>query len=372
METSVKTYPRLLAALRDRCLLTTTEAESAIKAVAAGASFGGSEAVEHFGGPETCVRHAFRQRAVARRYSGNPLWAGWASKPIPAQSRQPTWNDRISQMEKIGAELAGISRTAKFDLRLDCGTVLQTGAPDTVFIWFLREDGTDIENLSLPRGKETVLQIVDMTCWKAIYRVDLQRGLVLINAQQARQLAHSAKPYKAHSGFVSRPDGKVLAYYDFHPIRDRYGAFDCTVRLEGFDWSLSKVTKPVLARNEMRIIEKCILDALVTDTNSLFSKIQTLRYRVAPNLQLDSEPFSAFLNSPNDARFTRLWFKSQGETSYSQRLPVTTAEEAKQWMDAYKALVRGALGDLRGVRFGIECATPTPSEDTSLQEAVHE
>lgn len=368
----IRTYPRLTAALRDRCLLTTTEAESAIKAVAAGARNGGSEAVMHFGGPETCVRHAFRQRFVARRYSGNPLWKDWVSKPIPAMSRQPTWHDRISEMEAIGASVAGISRYAKFDLRLDCGTVLETAAPDTVFIWFLREDGTDIENLSLPRGKENVAQIVDMACWKAIYRVDLQRGLVPINRQQARQLASAAKPYKAQSGVVCRPDGKVLAFYDFNPVKDSYGAFDCTLRIEGFDWSLGKVTKPMLTKSELVLIEKCVLDGLINQTGSLFSKIQKVGYQVTSGVQLDPLLFATFFHSPNDARFARLWFKSQGETSYSPRLPVTTADEAKQWMDAYKALVRGALGDLRGVRFGIESATPVPLEDTSVLASVNE
>lgn len=347
-------YPRLLAALQDRCLLSASEAESAIRAVSTAQRFAGAEAVMHFGGPQVCIRHAFRQRAVARRYSGSPQWAQWAGVDLPRPSRLPTWHDRVSQMEAIGLATVGGEHYAKFDVRLDCGTVLATAPGPHTFVWFLREGGTAIENLSLPRGAQGVEAIADMTCWKAIYRVDLDRGLVAINRQQAKELARKADPYKAKDGVVCRPGGAVIARYHLAQVRDAYGVFDAQITVEGFEWSLDRVRRPHLRADELALIESSVLDAAIDRTGSLFSKIRTVTYAVAPGLLMGSEDFRAFYEDAQKAGFARLWYTVGGDRHYSPHLPVKSAVEADAWMVPFKQLVRQGLGSLRGVRFGVQ------------------
>lgn len=61
-------YPRLLGAMRESCLLTRTEAESAlIGFIANGSSDYGSEAVSRIGGSREAIRHAIARRHYVRR-----------------------------------------------------------------------------------------------------------------------------------------------------------------------------------------------------------------------------------------------------------------------------------------------------------------
>lgn len=353
-----KNLPRLTAALKDRCLLTEGEAESAIRAVAAGDKFAGSEAVMHFGGAHACVRHAFRQRAFARRYSGNPIWDGWNTKPLPRQPSCPSWHDRVSQMQEVAKSIAGASNYTLFDLKQDCSTVFDLAADDAVFLWFVRENGTHIEPLALPRARKSVDCIVDMECWKAIFRIDLARGIVLLNRQQARHLAESVKPFRADSGLVWRPNGKLVAAYDFSSVPDRCGVYDATLRLENFEWTLSGNARPAISKAEFKLIERSVLHALIEKTQTLFTQIRRVSYRVNATAELDSSEFCDWYcgkpQSSNGVRFPRLWYRSGGERYYSPSLPAVTATEAQAWMSPFKAMIRTARGDLRGVRFGMD------------------
>ena len=63
-------YSRLIRLLREVCLLTQGEAESAIQGyIVNGGYFVGSEAVAHIGGALSAIRHALSRRHIARRRS---------------------------------------------------------------------------------------------------------------------------------------------------------------------------------------------------------------------------------------------------------------------------------------------------------------
>lgn len=61
-------YTRLIRLLREVCLLTQGEAESAIQGyIVSGGYFVGSEAVAHIGGALSAIRHALSRRHFAQR-----------------------------------------------------------------------------------------------------------------------------------------------------------------------------------------------------------------------------------------------------------------------------------------------------------------
>ena len=60
-------YPRLLQLLRQTCLLTSSEAESALEGyLTSGSGFYGSEAVARIGGAWAAIRHALQRRRYCR------------------------------------------------------------------------------------------------------------------------------------------------------------------------------------------------------------------------------------------------------------------------------------------------------------------
>ena len=354
-------YPRLTAALCDRCLLTESEAATALYGVANASSNVGSEAVMHFGGPVACVRAAFRGRAKARRYSGSPIWASWRNKPEGKHSAgswwEPTWPDRIAQMRKIAYELCGSD--VEGDVAIDQQVIEKMAPSDHKFLWFVRTLGTSLENLSLPRARQSVGAIANSVSWIGIFLVDLNRGVVKISAAQALEIAAKSHPYRViGDNTVAGPANGArgtLARFAAKPVFGRVDEFDVVIHIEGFSWSVMQCVRPHLRREELNLIEQTILDHLVTKRGSLFAKIREIQYQVTPEISLSAQRFRQFYQSPELHHFPRFSYRENGVQHFSPWLPTETGDVdvANKWLPDFKKALKAIRGDLRGLKLSV-------------------
>jgi hypothetical protein len=96
-------YPRLVALLREVCILTHTEASSALLMLKDGETEGGAEAVARIGGPLKAVAHALRFRHRVRRTE----W--YRSAFAPRLSFMVDARDKVAQRIVSSSDIEGPS-----------------------------------------------------------------------------------------------------------------------------------------------------------------------------------------------------------------------------------------------------------------------
>ncbi len=368
LSTITQRYPRLAAALRACCNLTEGEAATALYSVAKADPNIGSEAVFHYGGGAVCVRNAYRHRRSLRRFSGAAIWSAWHGEPAGQPANAPTWAQRCAQMRAKAIELAGDAHYLNVDLAFDV-QIIESMAPDSHrYLWFVRSNGTQLVNLSLPRAKSTVEQTYSMPSWVAIFLVDLHRGLVQVTPSQALDLARNADPFHAVNGTVVAPKqlgARALADFVVTNVDGAICVHDVTIKLPGASWAIDQMSAPTFGAGVLEVIELAILDSLIAKNQSLFTRIEAVRYEIAPGIYLTSDQARTFWFGAPGTLFPRLHCTMPANSPEmaleSSWLPVPAPLDAAavaKWTQMFKEHVRAVRGHLRGVRF--LTAVPTP------------
>lgn len=252
------------------------------------------------------------------------------------------------------------------DLKVDAEQVRFWFNAPVEFLWFVRESGTAMELLNTPRSLRTVEQIAHMDCWKAVFHINLAREVVPVTPTMAVSIAQKVKPYRYSGNLVQRPDGASIALFRTISVQDRVGVFDVLTSLSGVSFGFAQgLQRAGLQPFELDLIERCVSDALVDSTSSLFSRTRQFQYEILLEHSrqpavLDANSFRSLFANDGAVVMPQLWMKEEGQVVESVVLPAapTSTEELikTQWLAPFKAEMRSRRGNLQGLRFG--CVMP--------------
>jgi hypothetical protein len=271
-------------------------------------------------------------------------------------------------LQQITAASEAVSKNnyQAHDLKIDIDQVRFWFDAPVEFLWFIRETGSTLELLNAPRSRRTIEQIAPMDCWKAVYHINLARELVPTTAAQATSIVNKAQAYRYSGNLVQRPDGTSIAMFRSIPVQDRFGVYDVFTSLRGVNFSFEHgLQRAGLQTFELDLIERCVRDALVDATSSLFSRTRLFQYEILLEHSrqpavLDADSFRSLFANDGGVVMPQVWMKEAGQVVASVVLPAapsSTEEDLKtQWLAPFKAAMRSRRGSLHGVRFG--CGMP--------------
>jgi len=276
-----------------------------------------------------------------------------------------TLNTLVQQMTAASQAVSQNNYQAH-DLKLDVDLVSHWYGAPVEFLWFVRESGSSLELLNAPRSLITIEQIATMACWKAIYQITQAGELVQVSPAEALAIARKVKTYRNSGNLVQRPDGTSIALFRTMGVQDCFGVFDVVTSLKGVAFSFAQgLVRGGLQTFELDLIERCVRDALVDATSSLFTRTRQFQIEVplehsrAPAL-LDVNSFRSLFANDGVVVMPEVWMKEAGQVVASVVLPAPPATPEDQlkenWLKPFKAEMRSRRGSLQGMRFG--CRAP--------------
>ena len=235
---------------------------------------------------------------------------------------------------------------------------------DSQFLWLLRENGSELINLSLPRSKKVISEILDKNRWKKIIHIQSDKPLKVLSQDQAQRLAAGSKPYTVRSNDgkskeVIDPNGFTVATFYSNTVNSKVSEFNVQFSIGELERSnpfdLSNIS---LNAQKMHLLERVVLDHLITQEQTLFAKTNNF-------YEIDGGRFlvkSFVLKDALNEQTPVIIASHQGNVIKSGHLPCTSVEEVKDlYLDGFKSIVRNRVPSIKGYKFEVVQASDIES-----------
>jgi len=182
------------------------------------------------------------------------------------------WDKVFEEMKTVLGDFPA-SNYLSIDADIDIAEI-QKLPTECKFIWLIRDDGTDLINISLPRSFSHAENVANMDLWKKAFVIS-NTGLKNIELCNIISTVKSEPKYNVTDCLVSDLSGYPLAHY-ITQNGVKYGEYDVKIGMSLLNWDIKNGFENKVDVSQLYLAERAILDHMISKHQSMFIKTNNL------------------------------------------------------------------------------------------------